>query len=103
MASKIPGNGGKVYLHLKGMNELLKSPELEKELLTRMENAKAALPSNGQAPEVYSKQRPSRVVAILKRGSDFDEANTGDLSRALDATGGLRGYKIKTPKPKRGA
>jgi len=37
---------------------------------------------------------------VVARGSDFDEANTGELSRALDLAGGQRGFKVKTNKPK---
>jgi hypothetical protein len=37
---------------------------------------------------------------VVARGSDFDEANTGELSRALDLAGGKRGIKVKTNKPK---
>jgi hypothetical protein len=37
----------------------------------------------------------SRVVVKVLRGSDFEEANTGELSRALDLAGGQRGQFTK--------
>lgn len=89
MASRIPGTKDKVYLHLAGMRELMKSPEIRAELVKRMLPVVAALP--GSSLEVVV--RPSRVAVKVLRGSDFDEANTGDLSRALDLAGGLRGTK----------
>jgi hypothetical protein len=57
-----------------------------KELLAKVQ---AALPGS----TLERKMRPTRVAYIVKRGSDFDEANTGDLSRALDLAGGQRGTK----------
>ena len=91
MASKIPGTNDKVYLHYKGMNELMKSWEIRQILEERMAAVQAAVPGSTMTSLV----RPSRVVTIVKFGSDFDEANTGNLSRALDLSGGLRGTKKK--------
>lgn len=88
-----------VKLNRKGMGDLLRSSAIGDMLSTRMARVRGALPGS----TLETKRRPSRIVAIVARGSDFDEANTGDLSRALDLAGGLRGTKIKTPKPRRGA
>ncbi len=99
MASKIPGGGGHVRLHLSGMRELLRSPEIMAMLRTRMENVQAALPGS----TLQEVTRRSRAAVKVIRGSDFEEANTGDLSRALDLAGGNRGTQVKTNKPKRGA
>lgn len=89
-----------VKLNYKGIGELLKSPEIEDELIRRMERVKSAL---GSTAELYTTEGPSRVAVKVARGSDFEEANTGELSRALDLAGGRRGTQIKTPKPRRGA
>jgi hypothetical protein len=89
----------KVKLNYKGMGELLKSSAIASELSGRMRRVQAALPG----AILETRRRPSRVVAVVARGSDFDEANTGNLSRALDLAGGQRGTKTKTPKPRRGA
>ena len=97
MASKIPGGGGEVTLNRKGMGELLRSQAIASELRTRMRRVQSALP--GSELEVLTGGRRARAKVI--RGSDFDEANTGDLARALDLSGGQRGYKIKTNKPRR--
>ena len=96
MASKIPGGGGEVKLNFKGMAELLRSQEVASMLRNRMQNVQAVLP--GSDLEVSTKGRRARAKVI--RGSDYDEANTGDLSRALDRALGERGYKVKTNKPK---
>lgn len=93
--SKIPGGGGEVKLNFKGMGELLRSKELEAELRNRMRRVQAAVPGS----ELYTTTN-RRARAVVARGSDFDEANTGELSRALDLAGGQRGYKVKTNKPK---
>jgi len=98
MASKIPNGGGEVKLNFKGMRELLKSPEVMTELVQRMNMVKAALPGS-----TLETTNANRARAKVVRGSDFDEANTGDLSRALDLAGGSRGTQKKTRKPKRGA
>ncbi len=95
MASKIPGGAGEVKLNFKGMGKLLRSPELEAELRNRMKRVQSALPGS----ELYT-TTSRRARAVVARGSDFDEANTGELSRALDLSGGERGYKVKTNKPK---
>jgi len=96
VASKIPGGGGEVKLNFKGMGELLRSKELEAELRNRMRRVQSALP--GSELEVLRGGRRARAKVL--RGSDFDEANTGELARALDLSGGERGYKVKTNKPK---
>lgn len=95
MASKIPGGLGKVQLNFAGVGELLRSPEIEAELRNRMRRVQAALPGS----ELYTTTK-RRARAVVARGSDFDEANTGELSRALDLAGGQRGYKVKTNKPR---
>jgi len=95
VASKIPGGGGEVRLNFKGMGELLRSPAIEAELRSRMKRVQAAVPGS----ELYT-TTTSRARAVVARGSDFDEANTGELGRALDLAGGQRGYKVKTNKPK---
>ena len=99
MASKIPGNGGYVKLNSAGIREMMKSQEVENELYSRMEVVSAALPGS----DIYVTESFTRVAVKVERGSDFDEANTGDLSQALDLAGGRRGTQVKTPKPKRGA
>lgn len=98
MASKIPGGGGTVKLNFKGMRQLLKSNEVRTELVKRMTKVQSALPGS----TLEAKNTSSRARVKVIRGSDFDEANTGDLSRALDLAGGLRGTKRKTKKAKRG-
>ena len=97
MASKIPGGGGEVKLNFKGMGELLRLPAIASELRTRMRRVQSAVP--GSQLDVLTSGRRAR--AKVSRGSDFDEANTGTLSRALDLAGGQRGYKVKTNKPRR--
>lgn len=99
MASKIPNGGGTVKLNFRGMGELLRSDEIASMLEDRMSRVQASLPGS----EMERKTRPSRVVVIVKRGSGYDEANTGDLSRALDGAGGLRGTQIKNVKKGRRA
>jgi hypothetical protein len=89
----------RVQLISKGIREMLRSPEVERELTNRMKRVQAALPGS----QIYSTESRTRVAVKVARGSDFDEANTGDLSRALDLSGGRRGTKVKTMKPKRGA
>lgn len=96
-SSKIPGGGGTVKLNFNGMRELLRSPAIASELRERMRRVQAALP--GSELEVSTRGRRARAKVV--RGSDFDEANTGDLARALDLSGGERGYKVKTNKPRR--
>ena len=99
MASKIPGGGGEVKLNSPGMRDLLRSNEVRAELVGRMAKVQSALP--GSKLEALESRTRIRVKVI--RGSDFDEANTGDLSRALDLAGGRRGTQVKSRKPKRGA
>ncbi len=96
-SSNIPGGGGEVKLNFKGMGKLLNSPEMVTLLRNRMRRVQAAVPGS----ELYTTTN-SRARAVVARGSDFDEANTGTLSRALDLAGGQRGYKVKTNKPKTG-
>lgn len=96
MASKIPGGGGEVKLISKGMRELLKSPEVTANLRNRMKRVQGALP--GSNLEVMNTS--TRVRVKVERGSDFDEANTGELSRALDLAGGLRGDFTKAMRAK---
>lgn len=99
MASKIPGGGGHVKLNFNGMRDLMRSPEIMAMLRNRMQSVQAAVPGS-MLQEVT---RRSRAAVKVVHGSDFDEANTGDLSRALDLAGGRRGTQVKTQKPKRGA
>jgi uncharacterized protein involved in exopolysaccharide biosynthesis len=95
--SPIPGQkGNTVKLDYAGMRQMMTSPEVMDELAGRMARVQAALPDSEM--RVSSGQRRAR--AVVARGSDFDEANTGDLSRALDLAGGLRGVRVKTAKPK---
>lgn len=98
MASKIPGGQGEVKLNFKGMRELLRSDDLGKMLEKRMKKVQAALPGS----ELEISKSPTRVRVKVMRGSDYEEANTGALSRALDLAGGQRGTQVKTRKPKRG-
>jgi hypothetical protein len=97
MASSIPGGGGKVVLNRAGMRELMQSNEIRFELIKRMSKVQSALPGS----KLVASTGKTRARVIVERGSDFDEANTGDLSRALDLAGGKRGTRVKTPKPKR--
>lgn len=98
MASKIPGGQGEVKLNFKGMRELLRSDDLGKMLEKRMRKVQAALPGS----DLEVSKSPTRVRVKVIRGSDYEEANTGALSRALDLAGGQRGTQVKTRKPKRG-
>lgn len=88
----------KVKLNFMGMRELLRSPEIGAMLTERMARVQAAVPGS----TLETRMRRSRIVAVVERGSDFDEANTGDLSRALDLSGGLRGTQVRTKKSRRG-
>lgn len=96
MASKIRGGGGEVKLNYKGIGELLRSQEIANDLANRMRRVQSAVP--GSELEVSKGGRRARAKVI--HGSDYDEANTGTLSRALDLAGGQRGYKVKTNKPR---
>jgi hypothetical protein len=89
MASRIPGNGGTVKLNFKGMNNLLKSVEVTSMLQQRMARVQAAIPGS----QMETRFRTSRTAVKVIHGSDYDEANTGNLSRALDLAGGSRGTK----------
>lgn len=93
--SPIPGGGGYVELNFRGMGQLLRSEEIAGELRSRMRRVQAAVP--GSELEVTRGGRRARAKVL--RGSDFEEANTGALSRALDLAGGQRGYRKKTRKP----
>lgn len=81
----------KVKLNSAGMREMLKSQGVENELTNRMKRVQSALPGS----ELESTITRTRVRVKVIRGSDFDEANTGALSRALDLAGGLRGQFTK--------
>ena len=98
MARKIPGGQGEVKLNFKGMRELLRSDDLGKMLEKRMRKVQAALPGS----DLEVSKSPTRVRVKVIRGSDYEEANTGALSRALDLAGGQRGTQVRTRKPKRG-
>lgn len=95
MASKIPGGKGYVELHRRNFREVLKQPAIEDELHKRMQRVQTALPGS----EMRTSNR-NRARVLVARGSDYDEANTGELSRALDLAGGQRGYKKKRAKPR---
>jgi hypothetical protein len=95
-ASKIPGGGGEVKLNYKGMGQLLRDPAIAYELGSRMRRVQAAIPGS----ELEVTRSGVRARAKVAYGSDFDEANTGTLSRALDLAGGQRGYKKKFNKPR---
>ena len=92
----IPGGWGKVKLDFRGVGDLLRSSAIQSELETRMRRVQSALPGS----ELRVSSGRTRARAVVARGSDFDEANTGDLSRALDLAGGQRGVRVKTNKPK---
>ena len=87
----------RVKLISKGIREMLRSAEVEKELRNRMMRVKGALPGS----RLYVTESATRVAVKVTRGSDFDEANTGDLTRALDLAGGRRGTQIKMKKATR--
>jgi len=95
--SLIPGTqGDRVKLNFKGMGELLRSPQIAKELENRMRRVQSAVP--GSQLQVLKNGRRARAKVLY--GSDFDEAATGALGRALDLAGGQRGVKTRTNKPK---
>lgn len=96
MASKIPGGGGEVKLNRKGIGELMRSRAVADELEARMRRVQSAIPGSILKVSTTGKRARAKVI----NGSDFDEANTGELSRALDLAGGERGYKVKTNKHK---
>lgn len=82
----------KVKLDNNGMRLLLESPEIQAELVSRMASVQAALPGS----ELLVVRRGRRVQVRVVRGSDYEEANTGEMSRALDNAGGIRGDKWKS-------
>lgn len=86
----------RVKLNYRGMGELLKSSAIQAELRGRMQKVQAALP--GSTLEVT--RGKTRARAVVARGSDFEEANTGALSRALDLANGSRGTQVKGKKPR---
>lgn len=92
--SQIPGGKGYVTLNYLGMSELLKSPEIMAMLRSRMQPVQSAL----EGSELEVVQGRSRARAKVIRGSDYEEANTGELSRALDLSGGSRGTRVKSAK-----
>jgi hypothetical protein len=79
------------------MRDLLRSKEVRAEIAVRAARVQGALPNS----RLEITESATRVRAKISRGSDFDEANTGDLSRALDLSGGRRGTQKKSMKPKR--
>ena len=79
----------KVKLNSQGMRELLRSSAIEQMLVNRMTRAQAMLPGS----ELAVGRSVTRVRVRLHYGGTFEEAKTGNLSRALDATGGARGTK----------
>lgn len=94
---KIPQSNSYFELNYKGMGELLKSYEIQQMLRNRMAPVQAAVP--GSELEVVVGR--SRARAKVIKGSDYDEANTGELSRALDNSGGTRGTNVVSNKPTR--
>jgi uncharacterized protein involved in exopolysaccharide biosynthesis len=95
--SLIPGTkGDRVALDFKGMRDLMRGPEVQAELEERMARVQAALPGS----EMRVSSGKVRARAVVARGSDFEEANTGELSKALDLAGGQRGVRVKTNKPR---
>ena len=87
--TKIPGTNSRVTLNSAGMRELLKSQPVRADLVTRMARVQNAVP--GSTLEALNTRTRVRVKVIY--GSDYDEANTGNLSRALDLAGAPRGTK----------
>jgi len=83
----IPGGGGYVELNRQGVGELLKSPAIQAMLRERMANVQAAVPESTLEVVVGRSRARAKVI----KGSDREEANTGELSRALDNAGGSRG------------
>jgi hypothetical protein len=92
--SQIPGGKGHVTLNYVGMGELLKSAGVQAILRSRMQPVQSALDGS----ELEIKVGRNRARAKVIRGSDYEEANTGELSRALDLSGGSRGTQIKNVK-----
>lgn len=88
--------GGKVTLNYQGMRQLLQSPEIQEMLRQRMSLVQAAVPES--TLEVLVGRNRARAKVI--KGSDREEANTGELSRALDLAGGSRGTRQVNTKKK---
>ena len=82
-----------VKLNYKGMGDLLKSPQIQAMLQRRMQPVATSVGST-----VEMSVGRTRARAKVAKGSDYDEANTGALSRALDLSGGSRGTRVKTPR-----
>ena len=95
--SVIPGGNGYVLLNKAGMRQLLRDPAIAEELGNRMRRVQGAIPGS----ERQVTRSGVRARAKVANGSDFDEANTGALSRALDLAGGQRGYKKLFNKPRK--
>lgn len=96
--SMIPnGQGSYVQLNYKGMSDLLKSPAIQSMLRDRMQSVQGAVPGS----ELEVKVGRSRARAKVIFGSDFEEADTGALSRALDLSGGRRGTNVKPPETRK--
>lgn len=96
MGSKIPNGGGEVKLNSQGMRDLLRSNEIRADLVNRMSRVQGALPGS----KLVAMESRTRIRVKVERGSDFDEANTGELSRALDLAGGRRGDFTKAMRAK---
>ena len=95
--SLIPGTkGDRVALDFKGMRDLMRSPAIQSELEGRMSRVQAALPGS----DLRVSAGKVRARAVVARGSDFDEENTCELSKALDLAGGQRRIREKTSKPR---
>lgn len=88
--TRIPNSSSFVELNYKGMGELLKSPEIQAMLRNRMQTVQGAIPGSELVVTVGRTRARAKVI----NGSDYDEANTGDLSRALDLAGGSRGTQV---------
>jgi len=99
VASRIKGGGGYVVLNSYGMRELLKSQEIAGMLEARMRRVQAALPGS---EIIVERNGRTRARAKVARGSVYDEANTGDLGRALSLAGGRRGEKSQFKPTRRG-
>jgi hypothetical protein len=91
----IPGGWGKVKLDFAGMGQLLRSEAIQDELYQRMTRVQAAVPGS----ELTVNSGARRARAKVAYGSDFEEADTGKLSAALDLAGGQRGFRFKARKP----
>jgi len=88
--TKIPNSSSSVELNYKGMGELLKSPEIQAMLRNRMQAVQGAVPGSELTVTVGRTRARAKVI----KGSDYDEAGSGELSRALDLAGGSRGTQV---------